>query len=165
METIPLRPLYENEKFILASGAVRQAITDTLYHLCIRKMLKDYSYQEFSRLIREYSNVTDKTFYQDRQIMTSILQEVIPIILNMKRVSNRRAEKAGKTMIKKAAEKRSLMFKDNVLSEKQDSHMEIIPILSPKENHNYHQGRHDHVERKQAIEHNATGNKTLLTDN
>lgn len=161
METIPLRPLFENRQFQEASNPVQLAIIKVVYQLCIRRILDT----EYSQVIRRYAETNDVTYYNNKNVIISVLQTVMPQIAKIKRLKNKASANGNKANAQKAIKHRlerqgKQTFFDNI-----DMHVEVTPIRPDTPKHTYNLGRHDHIARIKAEKGNATGETRLFTDN
>lgn len=161
METIPLRPLFENRQFQQASNPVQLAIIKVVYQLCIRRIYD----ADYVRATRMYGETNDVTFYSNKVLIVSILQQVMNDIIKIKRVKIKQVVNGHKAQTKIAIESRMKFQRKDTFSDNIDMHVEVTPIRPDTPKHTYNPGAHDHIARIKAEKGNATGETRLFTDN
>jgi len=146
METLPLKPLFDNARFNSASPLLRDAVFTILYGLASTKTL---SY-DIPADLRPYGRIADTNYYRLKQDIFNILQDVIPKILQIKRVKLKVSQACSAGNIARGVKNRLEKNKEQVFSDDKATHTEISPIPAPPGDNQFHKGTFDQVATRQA---------------
>ena len=160
MKTIPLDPIFDNPTFQNADSSAQLAIIKIVYKLCRKNKTSDFTVRDF----RILSEVTDRTFYQHKDIITSVVESVMPEIVRIKLIKYKNAYKASKVHSKNALLRKEAGSNKQQFSDQNDNKAILTPVPPPLGKNQYHQGHFDPIAVKSAKEHNATSKKRMFYD-
>lgn len=160
MKTIPLDPIFENEKFNQLKPGMKFYLINIVYKLC----RNDKQSQPLPKSINVMLECSTASYDRHKHTFYDILNEVLPKIDEIKRLYGNRAAKAHSANSKKAILQRKEKDRNKQFSDEKVNHCEINPVPPPPGKNQYHQGQYDHVARKQAIESNKDKKDVWFTD-
>lgn len=140
MYTIPLRPLFENEKFKGCTTTVRFAIVNAIYKLGEHRKL-----DKLPPNLQHYFEMPQTSYFANKRVLYEVLLEVAGEIIEAKKKHFNHTINCRRSSLKA----RTKHKKELVLSDEQSTHVDIIPVFSPHER--FHPGFSDHVERDKVI--------------
>lgn len=158
METIPLRPVFENILFQESKPIIKYAVLNAVYLLCTERKTD----QPVPKYLEPYLGLCNPSYYRNKDVCRDILMDVLPKICGIKRLKRKQVTNGHQAQSKNAVESRLKYQKKNDLSDEIDNHVVFSPISPPAKF--YHPGQHDHIAVKNAIENNASGKKRLFYD-
>ena len=123
MYTIPLDPVFDNQKFIDAPHSVQLAVLKTTYYLCRKNLIQT----DYVNRVYPLTGLYNQQFAKYKVLIFSILQEVIPEIIRVKRISGDRADKAGKAVSAKAMKKHSEKYNGTLAEPIPENQAPIMP--------------------------------------
>src|ERR1700677_4996571 len=88
MPSIPLDPLFEDERFIKASSAVRIALVSLIYHVFKTRKFDITKRKDFLN----FCNLDVNTWHKHKNTILDIYHDVLPLIFGLKK---RNVEKYG----------------------------------------------------------------------
>jgi len=153
METIPLRPVFENEEFNTLNPTLQFFIIKAVYLLCSQGKADN----PLPANLRCYLQCSESAYVKHIDVFRNILANVLPQIAKIKQHACRQTKNATTARMKKRAERRLERSGNNVFSDAKDTHVLVIAVPSPPKI--YGQGKFDHVARSQAIKNNKPTDK------
>lgn len=145
MKTIPLQPVFDNDKFVELTPTAKYYLLECIYTLAKQHKLK----LPLPKYLRQYVCCSNPHLFRFKDIYRGILEEVIPEIIKIKQPIEYRREQRLLARYRKRAKSNQEANKDVEFSDGQGLHVEIIPVNSPRKIWN--EGKFDHVERAAAV--------------
>ncbi len=158
MKTIPLEPVFENEKFKRLNPTIQFYVVQAVYRLCT----EDKEGEPIPHNLRHHLRCCESTYFRNKHIFREVLCEIMPEISRIRLLNYKRVSYAHLGNVRKAIRKREQQGKDMVFSDQETVCAKISPISSTAKP--YHVGTFDHVAVSKAKESNETGKNKLFTD-
>ena len=158
MQTIPLKPVFENGQFITATPQAKLAILTGIYYLSIKNLLKEQLPQD----LRPYIGVTRNVWDRNKGVIREVINEVVPKICKIKNIKSNQTASAHFANVNKGAEQRLKQSKQTMFSDPDGTHTGVIAV--PPQHQRYNQGHSDDVARRLAIKAKGKDNGKMLFD-
>lgn len=126
MRTVPLIPIFENQKFKEATDLIQLAILRSVYSLCRLGCLRE----DYPKDLRRFTGLIDKTWYRNKDEILIILHEIIPEIAKVKGMKMKQTEKAHTQRSLKAKKQRELQLSGTMTDEVEANPAPLKPQLS-----------------------------------
>lgn len=158
MKTIPLKPIFDNDRFNELTPAAKYYLIECLYLLATKGKLSI----PLPTYLRQYVYCSNPHLFRFKDVYKKILGEVIPEIQKIKEPIEWRRQRQVIGRQKKKAKIAQEIGRNTKFCDEASLYPEIIPVQIPREK--WHSGQYDHVEREKAVKNNESGKEKLLYD-
>ena len=126
MQTIPLEPVFENEKFIQSNNTVQMIIIRAIYWICRKRLLTE----NWKIHVRTLSEVNFVTYAKYKVLIFEVLEEVLPIIAKEKRIRMIGVLPSLKVRKEKAVVSRENRHRGNLEEKQEENPAPLMPQFS-----------------------------------
>jgi hypothetical protein len=158
METIPLRPVFENKLFQDSKPIVKYAVLNAVYLLCIERKTEE----PIPKYLEPYLGLCNPSYYRNKDVCRIILTDVLPKIAKIKYLKRKQVINGHKAQSMVAIKSRLKSMENNTFSDKIDTHEKFT--LTPTPPKPYNSGAFDPIAVQKAKDNNATGKKRVFYD-
>lgn len=163
METIPLRPVFENKLFQDSKPIVKYAVLNAVYLLCTQKKTEE----PIPKYLEPYLGLCNPSYYRNKDVCRVILTDVLPKIAKIKHLKYKSARKGHIGNVKKAIIRKEMYNRDGKFSDENEINKTNFAVLPPThEETAWNKGQFDPIMRKMALQNNEVnkGKKKLFYD-
>lgn len=123
METIPLRPLFENEQFKTLNPDLKFFVLNALYKLCISREYRDPLPKHLMYLLQ----CSQTCYLKNKTVFRDILESVLPEISKIKNDKNYQILKASRANSDNALKRKKKLNSGTIVEEFLDNPAPLLP--------------------------------------
>lgn len=126
METIPLKPVFQNPKFKALNPDIKFFVLNVVYRLCT----EGKEAEPIPKSLRGYLECSETCYRNNKQVFRSVLESVMPQIAKIKKRFRNQTSYATEIYCDNASKRRFERLSGQLVEPVQENQAPIVPQLS-----------------------------------